>query len=193
MAYINYTIKRVNMKNKKNEVIAKNIINIFMSEKPIEQQEKDFSELVNKEDKENLFNNISNNLLDNLLDLEPLVLINVLDKVIVNSLVNDLFNNSEYPISLQDRKKFAKEYDENDIAKGFYSNLSESLSYYKYHKARWDLQEGKLKEEEAKNYYEKNIEKVNAAFEKITKKERDLIALHIKNIENQNKVKLSSK
>lgn len=103
------------------------------------------------------------------------------------------FNQLSKPYFFTGQKKFAKEYDENDIAKDFYSNLSESLSYYKYHKARWDLQEGKLKEEESKNYYEKNIEKVNAAFEKITKKERDLIALHIKNIENQNKVKLSSK
>lgn len=181
------------MKDKKYEVIAKNIIDIFMSQKSIEQQEKEFSELVNKEDKENLFKNISDNLLENLFNLEPLNLVNVLDKVIVNSLINDLIDNTEYPISLEKRKEFAQNY--KDKVDDFGVDLSGSFSYYKYYKVEWDMQDGKFNKEEPKNYYEKNIEKIKAAFERIIQKERELLALHISdiNIKAENKLKLSHK
>jgi len=181
------------MKDKKYEVIAKNIVDIFMSQKSIEQQEKEFSELVNKEDKETLFKNISDNLLGNLFNLEPLALVSVLDKVIVNSLINDLIDTSEYPISLEKRKEFAQSY--KDKADDFGADLSGSFSYYRYHKVKWDIQDGIFNKEEPKNYYERNIEKIDAAFERIIQKERELVALHISNIniKAENKLKLSAK
>lgn len=78
------------MENKSYQDVANEIVDIFKSNKSIEEQEKIFKNLVEKEEKSFLFSATIETVLNTISKLEPEETINILNKFLVNSMMNGI-------------------------------------------------------------------------------------------------------
>ena len=109
------------MENKSYQDVANEIVDIFKSNKSIEEQEKNFKNLIEKEEKAFLFSATIGTVLNTISKLEPEETINVLNKFLVNSMMNGIItlggNSTEFNESI--KKEFVKNVIKNMENKNF--------------------------------------------------------------------------
>jgi len=109
------------MKNKSYQDVANEIVNILKSNKSIEEQEKNFKDLVEKEEKAFLFSATIGTVLNTISKLEPEETINVLNKFLVNSMMNGIITLGENCPEFNEnvKKEFVKNFIKNMENKNF--------------------------------------------------------------------------
>ena len=103
------------MKNKSYQDVANEIVDILKSNKSIEEQEKNFKDLVEKEEKAFLFSATIGTILNTISKLEPEETINVLNKFLVNSMMNGIITLGENCPEFNEnvKKEFVKNFIKN--------------------------------------------------------------------------------
>ena len=109
------------MKNKSYQDVANEIVDILKSNKSIEEQEKNFKNLVEKEEKSFLFSATIGTVLNTISKLEPEETINVLNKFLVNSMMNGIITLGENCPEFNEnvKKEFVKNFIKNMENKNF--------------------------------------------------------------------------
>lgn len=109
------------MKNKSYQDVANEIVDILKSNKSIEEQEKNFKDLVEKEEKAFLFSATIGTILNTISKLEPEETINVLNKFLVNSMMNGIITLGENCPEFNEnvKKEFVKNFIKNMENKNF--------------------------------------------------------------------------
>lgn len=109
------------MKNKSYQDVANEIVDILKSNKSIEEQEKNFKDLVEKEEKAFLFSATIGTVLNTISKLEPEETINVLNKFLVNSMMNGIITLGENCPEFNEnvKKEFVKNFIKNMENKNF--------------------------------------------------------------------------
>lgn len=109
------------MENKSYQDVANEIVDIFKSNKSIEEQEKNFKNLVEKEEKSFLFSATIGTVLNTISKLEPEETINVLNKFLVNSMMNGIITLGENCPEFNEnvKKEFVKNFIKNMENKNF--------------------------------------------------------------------------
>lgn len=109
------------MKNKSYQDVANEIVDILKSNKSIEEQEKNFKDLVEKEEKAFLFSATIGTVLNTISKLNPEETINVLNKFLVNSMMNGIITLGENCPEFNEnvKKEFVKNFIKNMENKNF--------------------------------------------------------------------------
>lgn len=109
------------MENKSYQDVANEIVDIFKSNKSIEEQEKNFKNLIEKEEKAFLFSATIGTVLNTISKLEPEETINVLNKFLVNSMMNGIITLGENCPEFNEnvKKEFVKNFIKNMENKNF--------------------------------------------------------------------------
>lgn len=109
------------MKNKSYQDVANEIVGILKSNESIEEQEKNFKNLVEKEEKAFLFSATIGTVLNTISKLEPEETINVLNKFLVNSMMNGIITLGENCPEFNEnvKKEFVKNFIKNMENKNF--------------------------------------------------------------------------
>lgn len=109
------------MKNKSYQDVANEIVDILKSNKSIEEQEKNFKDLVEKEEKAFLFPATIGTVLNTISKLNPEETINVLNKFLVNSMMNGIITLGENCPEFNEnvKKEFVKNFIKNMENKNF--------------------------------------------------------------------------
>lgn len=162
------------MKNKSYQDVANEIVDIFKSNKTIEEQEKNFKNLVEKEEKRFLFSATIGTVLNTISKLEPEETINVLNKFLVNSMMNGILSlgghQKEFPISLKTEfaNNFRKQMEHKGLLNGhihyYGGEVAKIITFDKYYNNYPSFENDIYRE-----YYSNNIETIKEATKEFNK------------------------